>query len=71
MRNMMFLSCGFGGTVRLRRRGVDMYGTFFIVNLQAVPDVEAEGFQPVSLYLDFGCPDVLGVIKRVFGIGKA
>ena len=48
-----------------------MYGAFFIVHLQAVPDVEAEGFQPVSLYLDFGCPDVLGVIKRVFGIGKA
>ena len=68
---MLFLSCGFGGTFRLRRCEVDMYGTFFIVNLQAVPDVEAEGFQPVSLYLDFWCPDVLGVIKRVFGIGKA
>jgi len=48
-----------------------MYGAFFIVHLQAVPDVEAEGFQPVSLYLDFGRPDVFGVIKRVFGIGKA
>lgn len=48
-----------------------MYGAFFIVHLQAVPDVEAEGFQPVSLYLDFGRPDVFGVIKRVFGIDKA
>ena len=48
-----------------------MYGAFFIVHLQAVPDVEAEGFQPVSLYLDFGRLDVFGVIKRVFGIGKA
>ncbi len=48
-----------------------MYGAFFIVHLQAVPDMEAEGFQPVSLYLDLGRPDVFGVIKRVFGIGKA
>lgn len=47
-----------------------MYGAFFIINLQAVPDVEAEGFQPVSLYLDFRRSDVFGVIKRVFGIGK-
>ena len=50
---------------------MDVYGAFFIVHLQAVPDVEAEGFQPVSLYLDLGCPDVFGVIKRVLGIGKA
>ena len=47
-----------------------MYGAFFIVHLQAVPDVEAEGFQPVSLYLDFRRLDVFGVVKRVFGIGK-
>ena len=60
--------------MRVRRDSpapADMYGAFFIVHLQAVPDVEAEGFQPVSLYLDFRCPDVFGVIKRVFGIGKA
>ena len=50
---------------------MDVYGAFFIVHLQAVPDVEAEGFQPVSFYLDLGRPDVFGVIKRVFGIGKA
>lgn len=48
-----------------------MYGAFFIVHLQAVPDVEAEGFQPVSLYLDFRRLDVFGVVKRVFGIGKS
>ena len=46
-----------------------MYGALFIVHLQAVPDVEAEGFQPVSLYLDFRCPDIFGVvIETVFGI---
>ena len=49
---------------------MDVYGAFFIVHLQAVPDVEAEGFQPVSFYLDFRCPDVFGVVKRIFGIGK-
>ena len=50
---------------------MDVYGAFFIVHLQAVPDVEAKGFQPVSFYLDFGCPDVFGVVKRIFGIGKS
>ena len=66
---MLFLLCGFGGTFRLRRYGADMYGAFFIVHLQAVPDVEAEGFQPVSFYLDFRCPDISGVvIETVFGI---
>ncbi len=46
-----------------------MYGALFIVHLQAVPDVEAEGFQPVSFYLDFRCPDISGVvIETVFGI---
>ena len=50
---------------------MDVYGAFFIVHLQAVPDVEAEGFQPVSLYLDFRRLDVFGVVKRVLGIGKS